>query len=31
VEVRADHKVRCFLHSDAAEEPAEVEVEVGRR
>jgi oligopeptide/dipeptide ABC transporter ATP-binding protein len=31
VEVRAGHKVRCFLHSDAVDEPAEVEVEVGRR
>jgi oligopeptide/dipeptide ABC transporter ATP-binding protein len=31
VEVRSGHKVRCFLHSDAAEEPAEVEVQVGRR
>jgi hypothetical protein len=31
VEVAPGHKVRCFLHSDAEEEPVEVAVEVGRR
>ncbi|HET6771991.1 MAG TPA: ABC transporter ATP-binding protein [Acidimicrobiales bacterium] len=31
VEVTPGHTVRCFLHSDAAEAPAEVAVEVGRR
>jgi oligopeptide/dipeptide ABC transporter ATP-binding protein len=31
VEVVPGHTVRCFLHSDAVEEPAEVAVEVGRR
>ena len=31
VEVAPGHKVRCFIHSDAEEEPVEVAVEVGRR
>jgi oligopeptide/dipeptide ABC transporter ATP-binding protein len=31
VEVVPGHSVRCFLHSDAEEAPAEVAVEVGRR
>jgi peptide/nickel transport system ATP-binding protein len=31
VEVAPGHRVRCYLHSDAVEEPSEVVVEVGRR
>jgi len=31
VEVEPGHSVRCFIHSDAEEEPVEVAVEVGRR
>jgi oligopeptide/dipeptide ABC transporter ATP-binding protein len=31
VEVAPGHRVRCFLHSDAVEEPSEVAVEVGGR
>jgi oligopeptide/dipeptide ABC transporter ATP-binding protein len=31
VEVVPGHRVRCYLHSDAVEEPAEAAVEVGRR
>jgi peptide/nickel transport system ATP-binding protein len=31
VEVAPGHRVRCYLHSDAVEEPSEAVVEVGRR
>jgi oligopeptide/dipeptide ABC transporter ATP-binding protein len=31
VEVEPGHRVRCYLHSDAVEEPTEVSVAVGRR
>ena len=31
VEVVPGHRVRCYLHSDAVEEPSEAVVEVGRR
>jgi oligopeptide/dipeptide ABC transporter ATP-binding protein len=31
VEVAPGHRVRCYLHSDAIEEPSETVVEVGRR
>jgi hypothetical protein len=31
VEVEPGHSVRCFIHSDAEEDPVEVAVEVGRR
>jgi peptide/nickel transport system ATP-binding protein len=31
VEVTPGHRVRCFLHSDAIEEPSEVAVRVGKR
>jgi oligopeptide/dipeptide ABC transporter ATP-binding protein len=31
VEVAPGHRVRCYLHSDAVEEPAEAVVEVGSR
>ncbi len=31
VEVAPGHQVRCYLHSDAVEEPSESVVEVGRR
>jgi hypothetical protein len=31
VEVAPGHRVRCYLHSDAVEEPSETVVEVGRR
>jgi oligopeptide/dipeptide ABC transporter ATP-binding protein len=31
VEVAEGHRVRCYLHSDAVEEPVEVPVKVGRR
>jgi oligopeptide/dipeptide ABC transporter ATP-binding protein len=31
VEVEPGHSVRCFIHSDAEEEPIEVAVEMGRR
>jgi oligopeptide/dipeptide ABC transporter ATP-binding protein len=31
VEVAPGHRVRCYLHSDAVEEPSEAAVEVGRR
>ena len=31
VEVAEGHRVRCFLHSDAAEAPAEVAVTMGRK
>jgi oligopeptide/dipeptide ABC transporter ATP-binding protein len=31
VEVAPGHRVRCYLHSDAVEEPSEAVVELGRR
>jgi oligopeptide/dipeptide ABC transporter ATP-binding protein len=31
VEVAPGHRVRCYLHSDAVEEPSQAVVEVGRR